>query len=65
MKRSTEGAKWNSGYEGTLKYGAAAAATDSPKTKQEEHHLHETFDQEYIKFLNLHRVKYDERFVLG
>jgi len=32
---------------------------------QEEHHAHESFDQEDLKFLNYHNIQYDERFVLG
>jgi REP-associated tyrosine transposase len=32
---------------------------------QESHHMHETFDQEYLKFLKHHNIRYDERFVLG
>ena len=32
---------------------------------QESHHVHETFDQEYLKFLKHHNIRYDERFVLG
>lgn len=32
---------------------------------QEKHHAHDSFDQEYLKFLNQHNIRYDERFVLG
>lgn len=32
---------------------------------QETHHTDQTFDQEYLRFLNRYKIKYDERFVLG
>ncbi len=32
---------------------------------QEQHHVSTSFDEEFLKFLNLHRVKFDQRFVLG
>ena len=31
---------------------------------QEKHHQTMSFEEEYLKFLNLHKTKYDERFVL-
>jgi putative transposase len=32
---------------------------------QEHHHATMSFDEEFLRFLKLHQVKYDERFVLG
>jgi putative transposase len=32
---------------------------------QEEHHCEETFEDEYIRFLNAHHIKFDPRFVFG
>ena len=32
---------------------------------QDKHHTHLSFDQEYLKFLEHHKIRYDERFVLG
>lgn len=32
---------------------------------QEKHHSSMTFDEEYKRFLKLHNIKFDERFVLG
>jgi hypothetical protein len=30
---------------------------------QENHHRHKSFQQEYLEFLERHKVPYDERFV--
>lgn len=56
---------WQEGY-GSFSVGYSALE----KTKryiqiQEQHHKTMTFEEEYIKFLKLHGVNYDERFVLG
>lgn len=32
---------------------------------QEQHHATMSFEEEYLKFLKLHHVKYDEKFALG
>lgn len=32
---------------------------------QETHHKKLTFEEEYLKFLELHHIQYDKRFVLG
>ncbi len=32
---------------------------------QEKHHVSMSFDEEFLKFLTCHNVKYDERFALG
>lgn len=32
---------------------------------QKSHHATMSFEEEYLKFLKLHNVKYDEKFVLG
>jgi hypothetical protein len=31
--------------------------------KQEEHHRERTFQEEYVAFLQKHRVEYDERYL--
>jgi hypothetical protein len=44
------------------------AILDSVKNyiqNQKLHHATMTFEEEYLKFLKLHNVKYDDRFVLG
>lgn len=32
---------------------------------QREHHLKQTFEEEYVALLKLHGIEYDERFLLG
>lgn len=55
---------WQEGY-------AAFSVSESKKSdvieyieKQEEHHQHQSFVDEYIAFLKLHRIPFDERFVV-
>ncbi len=54
---------WQEGYGSfTVNYNSV----DGVKTyikNQEEHHRKYTFEEEYIKFLEMHNVPYDPRFV--
>jgi REP element-mobilizing transposase RayT len=54
--------------EGFGSFSVSYSALDSVKNyiqNQILHHATMTFDEEYLKFLKLHNVKYDDRFVLG
>jgi REP-associated tyrosine transposase len=54
--------------EGFSSYTVSYSLVDKVRKyiqNQEKHHSTESFDDEYIKFLNLHKVRYDQRFVLG
>jgi putative transposase len=56
---------WQEGYGS---FSVSYSSLEGAKTyiqNQEHHHATMSFEEEYLKFLKLHRVKYDERFVLG
>ena len=56
---------WQEGYGSfSVSFSALEKVRDYIRN-QEEHHAHESFDQEDLKFLNYHNIQYDERFVLG
>lgn len=56
---------WQEGYGS---FSVSFSAIDAVKKyilNQELHHANQSFDQEYLKLLQLHNIQYDERFVLG
>ncbi len=56
---------WQEGYGS---FSVSFSALDQVKKyiqTQQEHHKVMSYDEEYKKFLKLHAIKYDERFVLG
>ena len=56
---------WQEGYGS---FSVSYSALDSVKSyiqNQKQHHATMTFEEEYLKFLKIHHVKYDDRFVLG
>ena len=56
---------WQEGYGS---FSVSYSSIDQVKTyiqNQQEHHKKMTFEEEYKKFLLLHHVKFDDRFVLG
>lgn len=56
---------WQEGYGS---FSVSYSALDSVQKyiqNQEQHHATMTFEEEYLKFLHLHNIKYDDRFVLG
>ncbi len=56
---------WQEGYGSfTVSYSALEQVKKYIQN-QELHHSSMTFEEEYLKFLKLHDVKFDERFVLG
>ena len=56
---------WQEGY-GSFSVGFSAIEKVRDYIRnQKKHHEHESFEQEYLKFLKYHNIQYDERFVLG
>jgi len=56
---------WQEGYGS---FSVSYSALDAVKKyiqNQEQHHAKMSFEEEYFKFLKIHGIKYDERFVLG
>ncbi len=56
---------WQEGYGSFSVSCSALENVRSYIQNQEKHHENMSFEEEYFKFLKLHRVKYDERYVLG
>ncbi len=56
---------WQEGYGSFCVSYSMLSAVRTYIQNQEEHHKHQTFEQEYLKFLKLHEIQYDKRFVLG
>lgn len=56
---------WQEGYGS---FSTSYSALESIKKyiqNQQQHHAVMTFEEEYLRFLNLHDIKYDDRFALG
>jgi putative transposase len=63
---STVGKKsfvWQPGYFGVTVSPSQVERVKHYILRQEEHHLHKTFEQEYIEMLKLAGIDYDERYV--
>lgn len=56
---------WQEGYGSFSVSLSALEKVREYICNQKQHHAHESFDQEYLKFLKHHKIQYDERFVLG
>ncbi len=56
---------WQEGYGSFSVSYSALQDVKKYIQNQEQHHATMSFEDEYLKFLKLHYVKYDERFVLG
>lgn len=57
--------EWQEGYGSfTVSYSILENVREYIRN-QEQHHAVTSFDEEFKKFLNLHQVKFDQRFVLG
>ena len=56
---------WQEGYGSFSVSFSALKKVQNYIQNQEKHHIQESFDQEYIKFLKGHHIEYDKRFVLG
>jgi REP element-mobilizing transposase RayT len=56
---------WQEGYGSFSVSYSALQDVQKYIQNQEQHHATMSFEEEYLKFLKHHHVKYDERFVLG
>jgi putative transposase len=56
---------WQEGYGSFSVSYSNLEAVQKYIQNQKQHHETLTFDEEYRKFLQLHNIKYDDRFVLG
>lgn len=56
---------WQEGYGSFTVSYSALESMQKYIQNQEKHHATMSFEEEYLKLLNLHHIKYDERFVLG
>jgi REP element-mobilizing transposase RayT len=56
---------WQEGYGSFSVSYSSIKSVQEYIQNQEFHHKNLSFEEEYLKFLNLHQVKFDERFVLG
>jgi putative transposase len=56
---------WQEGYGSFSVSYSALESVQKYIQNQEKHHAKVSFQEEYLKFLALHGIKYDERFVLG
>lgn len=56
---------WQEGYGSFSVSYSALQEVQKYIQNQEKHHAIMSFEEEYLKFLKLHQVKYDNRFVLG
>lgn len=56
---------WQEGYGSFSVSFSAISTVKKYILNQEQHHANQSFDQEYLKLLQLHNIQYDERFVLG
>ena len=56
---------WQAGYAAFSVSQSLVDRTISYIQGQEEHHKTQTFTDEYLKFLQLYNIQYDERYVLS
>ena len=56
---------WQGGYAAFSVSQSVVAKTIEYINCQHEHHKKKTFREEYLEFLELYNIKYDERFVLS
>ena len=56
---------WQGGYAAFSVSQSVVAKTIEYINCQLEHHKKKTFREEYLEFLELYNIKYDERFVLS
>jgi len=55
---------WQDGY-GAFSVGLSTLeSVKSYIQNQEEHHAQQSFDKEFVGFLNAHSIRYDPRFVM-
>ena len=56
---------WQGGYAAFSVSQSVVEKVVDYVTNQKEHHQKMTFEEEYIKFLKLHNIEYDERYVFA
>jgi putative transposase len=56
---------WQEGYGSFSVSYSALETVQKYIQNQKQHHATMSFEEEYLKFLKHHHVKYDEKFVLG
>ena len=56
---------WQEGYGSFSVSYSSLKSVQKYIQNQAQHHKTMSFEEEYLKFLKVHGVKYDERFVLG
>jgi REP element-mobilizing transposase RayT len=56
---------WQAGYAAFSVSQSLVEKTTEYIRNQEEHHRKQTFQDEYLTFLRLYNINYDERFVLS
>ena len=54
---------WQAGYGAFTVSASQIARVKKYIARQEEHHRHRTFQQEYLAFLRVHEIAWDDRFV--
>lgn len=57
--------EWQSGYAAFSVSHSVIENTIQYVERQKEHHQHTTFKDEYIQFLKLYHVEYDDRYVFA
>ncbi|HRQ73439.1 MAG TPA: IS200/IS605 family transposase [Phycisphaerales bacterium] len=60
-----EWAGWQNGYGGFSVSRSGIDAVKAYIARQEEHHRHMSFKEEFIALLEKHGIEYDERYVWG
>lgn len=56
---------WQNGYSVFSISQSVIGKTLDYVEKQSEHHKHRSFEEEYVSFLNLYKMNYDERYILS
>jgi REP element-mobilizing transposase RayT len=57
--------EWQEGYGAFSISISGVPDTVAYIENQEQHHRNETFEEEYIEFLNRHNIPFDPRYVFG
>lgn len=57
------GFAWQDGYAAFAVSHSQMDAVRSYIAQQEEHHRHQTFDEEFVAFLQRHKISYDPRYL--
>lgn len=63
--RGYENFYWQDGYGAFSVYPADLEVVKNYIANQHEHHGKQTFEEEYLAFLDKHKIDYDERYIWG